>query len=133
MFDIGGEGMKPVLFRRADGILCIAGVLAAGIWLGVTRLNADAGAAVVVEAPGAAPVTYALDQPVCFEVAGKDGIRLTVEIAAGRVRVSHSDCPDGVCVSAGWLSRGGQTAVCVPAGVTLRVTGGRHAVDGVTA
>ncbi len=54
-----------------------------------------------------------------------NGHSLTVVIENGAVSVTESDCPDGVCVNSGTISRAGQAIVCVPAGVTVRVDGNR--------
>jgi hypothetical protein len=41
----------------------------------------------------------------------------------GRIRFEKADCPDQICVNTGWISRPGQVAVCVPAGVIVKITG----------
>lgn len=41
----------------------------------------------------------------------------------GRIRFEQADCPDRICVKSGWISRPGQVAVCVPAGVIVKITG----------
>ena len=52
-----------------------------------------------------------------------NGYTLTVVIGNGAVSVTESDCPDGICVNSGTISRTGQAIVCVPAGVTVRIDG----------
>ena len=42
-------------------------------------------------------------------------IKITVEAEPGRIRFLESECPDQICVNAGWLTREGQIAVCLPA------------------
>ncbi len=122
--------MKLALFRRADGIVLAVAVVAALLWLWLSLAGGNAGTAVVVETP-TATATYPLDKPAAFQVKGNDGIVLDVKIEEGGVQVINSTCPDHICMS-GVLSRGGQSAVCVPAGISLRVVGGTDAVDGVT-
>lgn len=39
---------------------------------------------------------------------------IIIEIKAEKVHFKTSDCPDKICVNTGWLSRPGQTAVCLP-------------------
>lgn len=57
---------------------------------------------------------------------------LTIEAEPGRIRFSHADCPDQVCVNTGWISMPGRTAACVPAGVLIRIEGsGDDGVDAV--
>ncbi len=51
------------------------------------------------------------------------GIRVVLTVDRGSIRVKSSECPDGVCVSAGELTRPGQCAVCMPARLTVRLYG----------
>ena len=46
---------------------------------------------------------------------------LTVLAEAGKVCVTSSECPDQICVHTGWLTSAGQTAVCLPFKVVLKV------------
>ena len=59
----------------------------------------------------------------------ENGISLTVVIENGVAYVQHSDCPDGVCLASGSISRSGESILCAPAGVTLTVKGGGSDVD----
>lgn len=40
--------------------------------------------------------------------------KIIIEIKDKKVHFKHSDCPDKICVNTGWLSKTGQTAVCLP-------------------
>lgn len=124
--------MNTLRWRRADTVIVVIVLTAALLLFALTRLWATGGTQVVVEAPGQKAAVYPLHTPAVFTVTGDQNITLTVEIRDGKVRVRDSACPDHVCVHTGWLSRGGQAAVCVPAGISLRVVGGTDAVDGVT-
>lgn len=53
----------------------------------------------------------------------------TIEAEKGKIRFSHADCPDQVCVQTGWISRPGQIAVCLPAGIIIRIEGKETDVD----
>lgn len=46
-----------------------------------------------------------------------------IEVTARGVRFAESDCPDQVCVRSGLLTRAGQSAVCLPNRVIVRLTG----------
>jgi hypothetical protein len=53
-----------------------------------------------------------------------EGIYNSVIVAEnGRIRFEESDCPDKVCVKTGWISRPGQTSVCLPAGIIIKIVG----------
>ena len=47
------------------------------------------------------------------------GMRL--EVREGRIRVVESDCPQQVCVHAGWIRRGRQVIACVPNKVLITI------------
>lgn len=125
--------MKKALFRVTDAVVVAAVLLAAFVCLALARGGAPNGKQAVVHVAGQSPITYDLSVSQTVTVAGLHGHSLTVTIQNGQVRIAESTCPDRVCVHTGWLSRGGQAAVCVPSGVTVRVVGGSDAVDGVTA
>jgi len=56
---------------------------------------------------------------------------VAIEIADGRARVMSSPCRDKLCVRAGWLSRPGDVAICLPRRVIVEMRGGKSGVDGV--
>lgn len=61
-----------------------------------------------------------------FEVTFDDGeghVNI-VEVEPGRIRVREANCPDGVCVKTGWISRGVTPIVCMPAKLVIRIDSG---------
>lgn len=77
------------------------------------RLTEDTHEEIIVRAPG--------------------GGQNTVEIDGKRVRVTAGDCYDQVCVRTGWLTRAGQSAVCLPNRLIVKLTGqtGQEEVDAI--
>ena len=43
-----------------------------------------------------------------------DDVNMTVQAKRGKIRVKSSDCPDKICVQAGWLTEPEDIAVCMP-------------------
>lgn len=81
-----------------------------------------------VEVSGHTVADHSLCEPGVYSVqAGENTLILTV--SDGAVFVSDSDCPDGVCRRMGAISRAGETIICLPAGVCIRVVG-EGEVDG---
>ncbi len=119
-------------FHRADAAVLALTAIAAVLCLVWYFFPRSSGTMATVTSP-AGEARYSLSKPMQFTVAGANGLTVTVQIEAGRVRVLHSDCPDRLCVHSGWLSQNGQASVCVPAAVSVRVVGGNTTVDGVTA
>lgn len=58
----------------------------------------------------------------------------TIEYGQGKARVlplpTHV-CPNGICWKTGWISRAGQSIVCVPNHATITLEGGTDEVDSV--
>ncbi len=48
---------------------------------------------------------------------------MTVRIHDGKVWVSKTDCPTRVCVHTGKISTAGESIVCVPNGLVIRIEG----------
>ncbi len=48
---------------------------------------------------------------------------IIIEIKDKKIHFKHSNCPDKICVNTGWLSRPGQTAVCLPNKISVVVKG----------
>ncbi len=51
---------------------------------------------------------------------------LNIAIKDGRARVAQATCRDKRCVRMGWLSHGGEAALCVPNRVMLKVMGAQE-------
>lgn len=44
-----------------------------------------------------------------------------IEIAEGGVRMKEADCPDQICVSRGLIQKSGQSIVCLPHRLVIRL------------
>ncbi|MBE6038142.1 MAG: NusG domain II-containing protein [Anaerofustis stercorihominis] len=53
-----------------------------------------------------------------------DGVNVSYEVRDGKIAFHESDCFDKVCVNAGFISMGGQTAVCLPNKVVISIPAG---------
>ena len=50
--------------------------------------------------------------------------QLTLELKDNRIRVSETGCADKTCLRTGFIEKSGQTIVCLPNRVVVRITGG---------
>lgn len=64
--------------------------------------------------------THSLSDEGEFEVRSA-GFTLRLTVKDGKVAVTDSDCPDGICKSTGDISRVGEAIVCVPAQTVIRI------------
>ncbi len=44
-----------------------------------------------------------------------------IQVEKGRIRFKSADCPDRICVRAGWLQNPGDMAVCLPNKAIVRI------------
>lgn len=58
-----------------------------------------------------------------YEISIEGQYSQLIAVENGKIRFEKSNCPDKVCVRTGWISKPGQAAVCLPAGVIIKITG----------
>ncbi|MHC1721161.1 MAG: NusG domain II-containing protein [Clostridiaceae bacterium] len=52
-----------------------------------------------------------------------------VRIEKGRIRITDADCPDKVCVKTGWVTQSGQSIICLPHKLIIKIEGGSKDID----
>ncbi|HKK03635.1 MAG TPA: NusG domain II-containing protein [Gammaproteobacteria bacterium] len=116
------------LLRGGDLVVVTAAALLVGAaWAALWQ---DAGPAEYAEvsAAGGHAQRLPLDRDATVAVRGRLG-ESRIELRDGEVRFTDSPCVGRLCVHAGWLSRSGQVAACLPNGVVLEVGGGEREFD----
>ena len=114
------------LFYKRDSIifailLCLALVGIVAVW--IYRSGGDKAVA-VVEHNAVEIHRINLDKVTQSDIIFiNDGnnCQVEIEVENGRIRMRSSSCPDKICVNCGWLSEKGDTAVCLPNSVVVRV------------
>lgn len=119
----GARNGRLSLFRWGDAVVILAVLLLAGVSFSLLIAGSRPGVAAVITTPEG-EITWELSRDNTWELTGRDGIPVVIEAADGRIRFYSSGCPDQICVHSGWLSREGQSAACIPAGIALKITGG---------
>ncbi|MCR5774187.1 MAG: NusG domain II-containing protein [Lachnospiraceae bacterium] len=123
---------KIKLWKPAD-IIVILLWISAGFFL-MFRAGSDARAAspalrLEVTKDRETVGVYSLDEDRIVEIDGSN----TFEIKDGRVRMVSADCPDRVCVHSREISSDGESIVCLPNHVVLKITGGEGGgIDAIT-
>ena len=125
--------LKPCLWDGLVALLVVA--LAAACALAVWGRGQEGGAlTAVVTADGAEVARLPLDGAEGEYTYSGNGYTLRVSLTAEGVRVEEADCPTQDCVHTGTITRAGQSIVCLPARVIIRLEGGavdRDAPDAV--
>ena len=119
-------------FRKGDLLAALAViVLAAGlsVFLWVRALSVRH-TSVEIYQNGEQVQTLPLNSDREFTLSGD--YTNTVTVKDGKIAITHSTCPGSDCVHSGWISRAGQSIVCLPNRTEIRVVGDSGA-DGVDA
>lgn len=117
-------------------VLLLAG-LAAVCLVSIAAIELLRPAAVTAEIYQAGELIRTVDltgvaEPYSFALTAPDGGSNTVQVEQGRIRVSHADCPDQVCVRQGWVSDGVVPIVCLPHQLVIQIRGEDGEVDAAT-
>ena len=125
-----------VMTKGDAAIIALALGLSILVWAGFRFLPRDASdLTAVVRVDGKEVLRVRIDGPQMEqkEVEILSGTA-TLEFGQGKVRIlplpTHI-CPNGICWKTGWVSRPGQSIVCVPNHTTITVEGGTGEVDSV--
>ncbi len=105
---------------RGDGAVLLA---ALALLLGLYTMFWHAeghGAEAVVRVGGKPWARLNLFQDQDLHVPGPLG-ESHIQVRDGQARFVDSPCPNKLCVHSGWLSQGGEVAVCLPNRVSLQV------------
>lgn len=116
--------LRPCLWDALVVLLVI--VLAAACALAVWSRGNDAGdlTAVVTVGGTEAERIPLKDTPGGDRTYSGNGYTLRVSLSPEGVRVEEADCPTQDCVHTGTITRAGQSIVCLPACIIIRLEGG---------
>lgn len=117
------------LVRPGDlPVLALAALLVAGLFF--NAWTKPAGSTLIVHAQGKVMVRTTLARDGDYEVPGALGIS-RIEVRQGRARVSADPGPRQICVRQGWVSRAGETALCLANEVSLEIGGAARPFDSI--
>ena len=121
---------KPAL-KKGDLYLIGGCLLAALVFCGLWLLLRQTGAAVIVEQDGQETARYALSEDRTVRIEGAGGYNLLV-IEGGEAWLIEADCPTRRCVKAGRIRYAGQSILCLPHKLAVRIAKGASSLDAVT-
>lgn len=117
--------------RVRNDILLIAAVLAlAAIAFLIFHFSGSRGDHVVVLMGGEQVASYSLSEEL--ELVLRTGEETnTLVIRDGKAQVTAATCPDGICVNHHPIDKAGETIVCLPHQLVIKVEATEDEVDGV--
>ena len=115
-------------FQKWD-IAVIAGILLAALAVFAAFLPQRGTSAAYAEIyqDGKLLQTVSLSEDQEFTVTGR--CTNTVTVRHGKIAVTASNCAGNDCVSCGWQGSAGQSIVCLPNGLEIRILAGETHVD----
>ncbi len=96
------------------------------IWAFSYRKSSDAQYA-VIEYDGKIVKTVSLSEDFEFTLSEDETIKFSVK--DGAISFINATCPDKICQNTGYLSKPGQTAICMPKKTILKVSGKNPDID----
>lgn len=116
----------------ADKVLIGVVLLAIGIniwWI----FKSNKAEIVEIQTPEAIKRVTLSDRPQTVSIYGALGTT-TIEIKEKKVRVVSSTCPQKMCVKMGWRVKNGDTIVCVPNKIVVKIVSARQKqkIDAIT-
>lgn len=116
-------------------LLFLGAVLLLSAALFLFLRGAPKGATAIVERDDEILLTQelaTLTEPVEITLTGAGGHSVTLRFSSTGACFTASTCPDHTCIRTGEITLAGQTALCLPARISLRLEGGPTGADAET-
>lgn len=114
--------IEKLTLRPADMILFLAIAALAAIAFSVLFFIYEAGGYAEIYVDGEMMGRYPLSEDAEITVPAEGGYNVIV-IKDGKADVTDADCPDGTCVRSRAVGGVGETIVCLPHKMTVRIVG----------
>jgi len=69
-------------------------------------------------------------EPIIFDIKDEDGDVNTIEVVSGKIRIKAANCNDQVCIRTGFISKPGETIVCLPHKLIIEIQSVNGTQDG---
>lgn len=106
-------------------VFLVAVILAGSFWLWKSHSPVTGAPKVVVEVNGQIETQFLLSDikpEEHYRIKGILGYSF-LEGGDNKVRMVESPCPDKICMGMGWISQPGESIVCIPNRVVVRIVG----------
>ena len=118
------------LVKPGDWLILLGGMLFV-IWLFNSIWQTGKGDRVIIRSGGKIIAEANLLQEQTIHVNGPLGTSI-IAIQNHRARVASDPSPRQYCVKQGWLSRSGESAICLPNQVSVEISGANKLYDSLT-
>ena len=106
---------RDIILFGIVGILIVQGVL-------INKyMNSGQGARVEVYVENKLYNTYPLDKDQKINIKEKIGRIINIHIHDKVVEITNANCPDKVCIHTGFIDKPGQSIVCLPHKINIKI------------
>ncbi len=121
---------KPTPFFRPFDLLWVILFLAVALVFHLL-ISLPQGDTLIIRQDGKITHSLSLQKDQTLSLA-HHGYHLTVTVQNRQAKVTHSDCPDGICRNTPPIEKSGQTIVCLPAACSITVENQGEHPDAIT-
>ena len=112
--------------KRISTFVFMAAVIFTAIILFLyNRCLSNSGSYAVIMVDGVEIQRLSLDDDTEFSIQGFNGGKNLLEIKDGECFMKEADCPDGLCIHQGKISKSNQSIICLPHRVVITVEGNK--------
>ncbi len=117
------------MFAKKKDIIIVLIILlvALGLWGIIKFFPKSTADTAVIKYDGKVAKTVSLDSDTEFSLKEDPTVKFKVE--NGAISFVDATCPDKICQNTGFISKSGQTAVCLPKKTVLQLRGSQTQVD----
>jgi hypothetical protein len=109
--------------KKNDIILLLLCLLMGGVlWGGYKLVHREPGAYITIRVDGSVYKTLPLSRDTALDIPGADGGNNHLVIQDGKASISDADCPDKLCVHQTAISNDGESLVCLPHKLIVKVS-----------
>lgn len=125
LFKVGmnGKNNNVMIKKRRNDILLVIGIalIAAVIALIYFSSRKEGSYAVIIK-DGTETARYSLSEEQTIPISNGDTVTNVLVIKDGRAYISEAICPDQICVEHSAVSKVGETIVCLPQKLVIKIT-----------
>lgn len=109
--------------NRNDCILISSLLVISAVIMLLVGLKGEAGESADIYVDGVIKGSYPLDEEAQIKISGYNGGTNILEISDGCAHMTEASCPDKLCIHQGKADRSGQSIVCLPNRVVVKISG----------
>ena len=115
--------------KKADFLIIIIALIIAGVFFLIT-LTGKKGETVEVVIDGKVVSEYTLDSEIETKIETENGWNI-LKIHSGKVSITEADCDNQICVRHAQISKSGESIICLPHRLMIRITGQESETDAI--